>query len=86
MAKRRAEDIPALVLAVVARIHELTGHHALPWFVERADVDIDNASEGVASAIYFAEESGWLVGSGAPFLGVSITDAGIKLLEERGLI
>jgi hypothetical protein len=86
MARRKAEDIPALVFAVVARIHELTGHHALPWYVDRADLDIDNAGEGVTSAIYFAEVSGWLVGSGEPFRGVSITDAGIKLLEERGLI
>jgi hypothetical protein len=40
----------------------------------------------VNSAIYYAEVRGWLVGAGEPAHGVSMTPAGRKLLEDRGMI
>jgi hypothetical protein len=86
MTKRKGEDIPALVLAVIGQVYELAGHRPQPWYVSRSDLDLAHAADGVNSAIYYAEVSGWLVGAGEPAHGVSITPAGIKLLEDRGMI
>jgi hypothetical protein len=86
MAKRKGEDIPALVLAVVIQVYERTGERPQPWYVDRSELELANAADSVNSAIYFAEVSGWLVGAGEPPQGVSITPAGIQLLRDRGLI
>jgi hypothetical protein len=86
MAKRKGEDIPALVLAVIAQIYELAGHRPQPWYVSRSELSLPHAADSVNSAVYYAEVSGWLVGAGEPAHGVSITPAGRKLLEDRGMI
>jgi hypothetical protein len=86
MAKRKGEDVPALVLAVIAKVYELAGHRPQPWYVSRSDLNLPHAADSVNSAIYYAEVSGWLVGSGEPVHGVSITPAGVQLLEDRGMI
>jgi hypothetical protein len=86
MAKSKPENIPALVLAVIARIYELSGHRTQPWYISRSAVELVDAADSVNSAIYYAEVSGWLVGSGEPPQGVAITVAGLELLKERGMI
>jgi hypothetical protein len=83
---KQRDDIPGLVLAVVARIYELTGGRPQPWYVERSAIGIAAPVDGIAGAIYFGEVSGWLVGATEPPGGVAITPAGIQLLQERGLI
>lgn len=86
MAKRRDEDVPALVLAIVAQVYERTRHRPQPWYIDRAQLELPHSADGVNAAIYYAEVSGWLVGAGEPPLGVSITSDGIQLLKDRQLI
>ena len=86
MAKQPRDDIPALVLAVVAQVYELSGHRTQPWYIDRAALDLGQASDSIDSSIYYAEVSGWLVGAGEPPKSVAITADGVRLLEECGLI
>jgi hypothetical protein len=86
MAKGRPEDIPALVLAVIAKVYELSGRRTQPWYISRSAVELVDAADAVNSAIYHAEVSGWLVGSGEPPNGVAITADGVELLKKLGMI
>jgi hypothetical protein len=86
MPKQTRDGIPALVLAVVAQVYELSGHRTQPWYIDRAALDLGHASDSINSSIYYAEVSGWLVGAGEPPLSVAITADGVRLLEECGLI
>ncbi len=86
MAKSKSENIPALVLAVIAKVYELAGRRMQPWYVSRSAIELVDAADAVNSAIYYAEVSGFLVGSGEPPQGVAITAAGVELLKERGMI
>jgi hypothetical protein len=86
MAKSKPEKIPALVLAVIAQVYELSGRRTQPWYISRSAIELVDAADGVNSAIYYAEVSGWLVGSGEPPRGVAITAAGVELLMKLGLI
>jgi hypothetical protein len=86
MAKQPRDIIPALVLAAVAQVYELSGHRIQPWYIDRAALDLGQASDSVDSSIYYAEVSGWLVGAGEPPKSVAITADGVRLLEECGLI
>jgi hypothetical protein len=86
MPKQPRDSIPALVLAVIVQVYELSGHRTQPWYVERSALDLVDATDSVDSAIYFAEVSGWLVGAGEPPKSVAITADGVQLLEECGLI
>ena len=86
MPKQPRDSIPALVLAVVAQVCELSGHRTQPWYIDRAALDLDQASDSVNSSIYYAEISGWLVGAGEPPQSVAIAADGVRLLEECGLI
>jgi hypothetical protein len=86
MPKQPRDGIPALVLAVVAQVYELSGHRTQPWYIDRSALDLDQASDSVNSSIYYAEISGWLVGAGEPPQSVAITADGVRLLEECGLI
>ena len=86
MAKQPRNSIPALVLAVIAQVYELSGRRTQPWYIDRAALDLGHASESVASSIYYAEVSGWLVGAGEPPKSVAITADGVRLLEECGPI
>jgi hypothetical protein len=36
MPKKTRDSIPALVLEVIARVYELSGHRTQPWYVDRA--------------------------------------------------
>ena len=58
MAKQPRDTIPALVLEVIARVYELSGHRTQPWYVDRAALDLGHASESLDSSIYYAELSG----------------------------
>ena len=86
MAEQKRDHIPALVLAVVAQVYELSNHRTQPWYIDRSALDLDQASDSVNSSIYYAEISGWLVGAGEPPQSVAITADGVRLLEECGLI
>ncbi len=86
MPKQTRDSIPALVLAVVAQVYELSGHRLQPWYIDRSTLDLGHASDSVNSSIYYTEVSGWLVGAGEPPQGVAITADGVRLLEECGLI
>ena len=86
MAKQPRDTIPALVLEIIARVYELSGHRIQPWYIDRATLDLGHASDSVDSSIYYAEVSGWLVGAGEPPKSVAITADGVRLLEECGLI
>jgi hypothetical protein len=86
MAKKTRDDIPASVLAVVAQVYELSKHRGQPWYGDRSALGLVHASDGVNSAIYYAEVSGWLVGAGEPPLSVVITTEGVRLLGKRGLV
>ena len=86
MAKRKVDDVPALVLAIIVQVYELTQDRPHPWYVDRSDLNLPHAADSVNSAIYYAEVSGWLVGAGEPPKGVSITSDGIQLLRNRQLI
>jgi hypothetical protein len=86
MAKQPRDSIPALVLAVIAQVSELSGHRTQSWYVDRSALDLVDATDSVDSAIYYAEVSGWLVGAGEPPQSVAITADGVRLLEECGLI
>src|SRR5258707_15581456 len=86
MAKSKPEKIPALVLAVIAQVYELSGRRTQPWYISRSAIELVDAADGANSAIYYAEVSGWLVGSGEPPRGVAITAAGVELLKKLGMI
>jgi hypothetical protein len=86
MVKRKRDSIPALVLAVITQVYELSGPGTHPWYIDRAALDLGPASDSVDSSIYYAEVSGWLVGAGEPPKSVAITADGVRLLEECGLI
>src|SRR5882672_9217322 len=86
MAKQPRDTIPALVLEVIARVCELSGHRIQLWYIDRATLDLGHASDSVDSSIYYAELSGWLVGAGEPPKSVAITADGVRLLEDCGLI
>jgi hypothetical protein len=86
MAEQKRDHIPALVLAVVAQVYELSNHRTQPWYIDRSAIELAHAADSVNSAIYFAEVSGWLVGAGEPPQSVAITADGVRLLEECGLI
>jgi hypothetical protein len=86
MAKRTRDNIPALVLAVIAQVYELSERRTQPWHIDRSALDLGHASDSVNSSIYYAEVSGWLVGAGEPPQGVAITADGVRLLEECGLV
>ena len=85
MAEQKHDDVPALVLAVVAQVYEVANRRTQPWYIDRSALDLADFDR-VNSAIYYAEISGWLVGAREPPLGVAITADGVRLLEERGLI
>ncbi|HMJ97864.1 MAG TPA: hypothetical protein VK552_01005 [Reyranella sp.] len=84
--KEQAGKIPALVLAVIAQVYELSGRRTQPWYISRSAIELVDAADGANSAIYYAEVSGWLVGSGEPPRGVAITAAGVELLKKLGMI
>jgi hypothetical protein len=86
MPRQTRDGIPALVLAVIAQVYELAGHRTQPWYVDRSALALVDTTDGVDSAIYHAEVSGWLVGAGEPPKSVAITADGVRLLEECGLI
>ena len=86
MAKHKRDDIPALVLAMVAQVYEVAQGRTQPWYVDRSTLNLSHAPDGVDSAIYYAEVSGWLVGAGEPPKSVALTADGVRLLEECGLI
>ena len=86
MTNRTRDSIPAMVLSVVAQVHELAGRRTEPWYVDRSALDLVDATDSVNSAIYYAEVSGWLVGAGEPPRSVAITREGVSLLQECGLI
>ena len=86
MAKRIRDNIPALVLAVIAQVYEVAEGRTQPWYVNRSALILADATDSVNAAIYYAEVSGWLVGAGEPPLSVAITADGVRLLEECGLI
>ena len=86
MVERKRDNIPALVLAVIAQVYELSGHRTQPWYIDRSALNLGQASDSVDSSIYYAELSGWLVGAGEPPKSVAITAVGVRLLEECGLI
>jgi hypothetical protein len=86
MVKRKRDSIPALVLEVIAQVYELSGRRTQPWYIDRSTLDLGHASDSVNSSIYYSELSGWLVGAGEPPQSVAITDDGVRLLEECGLI
>src|SRR3979411_2028752 len=82
MAKSKPEKIPALVLAVIAQVYELSGRRTQPWYISRSAIELVDAADGANSAIYYAEVSGWLVGSGEPPRGVAITAARQEPLQK----
>ena len=86
MAKHKRDDIPALVLAMVTQVYEVAQGRIQPWYVDRSTLNLSHAPDGVDSAIYYAEISGWLVGAGEPPKSVAITADGVRLLEECGMI
>jgi hypothetical protein len=86
VAKHKRDDIPALVLAMVTQVYEVAQGRTQPWYIDRSTLNVSHAADGVDSAIYYAEVSGWLVGAGEPPKSVAITADGVRLLEECGLI
>lgn len=70
----------------MAKVYELSGRRTQPWYVSRSAIELVDAADSVNSSIYYAEVSGWLVGSGEPPQGVAITAAGVELLRARGVI
>jgi hypothetical protein len=86
MARNRRDQIPALVLAIVTQVYEASKGHTQPWYVDRSTLSLSDASDVLNGGIYYAELSGWLVGAGEPPNSVAITDDGVRLLEELGLI
>jgi hypothetical protein len=78
--------IPALVLAVLAKVYEFSGGQMYPWYVDSSTLDLVDAGDIVDSLVYYAEVNGWLVGAGEPPKIVSITADGVRLLAECGLI
>ena len=86
MARRIRDNIPSLVVAVIAQVYEVAERRVQPWYIDRSAIVLPDAADGVNAAIYYAEVSGWLVGAGEPPLSVAITADGVRLLEECGLI
>jgi hypothetical protein len=86
VAKHKRDEIPALVLAMVTQVYEVAQGRIQPWYVDRSTLNLSHAPDGVDSAIYYAEVSGWLVGAGEPPKSVAITADGIRLWEDCGLI
>ena len=84
--RNRRDQIPALVLATVVLVYEAAQGRTQPWYVDRDKLSRDSVPDDLDGAIYYAELSGWLVGSGEPPKGVAITEDGVRLLEELGLI
>jgi hypothetical protein len=82
----KTHRIPALVLALLAKVYELSGGQAHPWYVDSSALDLIDAGDSVDSLIYYAEVNGWLVGTGEPPKIIAITADGIRLLAECGLI
>jgi len=73
------------VLAVICKVYELAGRRTQPWYISRSAIELEDAADSVNCAIYHAEVSGWLVGSGKAPQGVAIMAAGVELLKERGM-
>jgi|GraSoiStandDraft_25_1057303.scaffolds.fasta_scaffold1290704_2 hypothetical protein len=86
MPKRTRDIIPALVLAVLAKVYELSGGQTHPWYVDSSALDLIDGADSLDSLIYVAELSGWLVGVGEPPTIIAITAEGVRLLEACGLI
>jgi hypothetical protein len=86
MPKRTRDIIPALVLAVLAKVYELSGGQTHPWYVDSSTLDLIDGADSLDSLIYVAELSGWLVGVGEPRTIIAITAEGVRLLEACGLI
>lgn len=87
VAKQKYDGVSALVLAVVVRVYEVSGHRIQPWYVDRSAIQLADATfESVDQAINQAEVNDWLVSAGEPPQSVAITAAGVKLLQERGMI
>jgi hypothetical protein len=86
MPNKTRDSIPALVLAVLARVYELAGGRTYPWYVDSSTLDLIDAGDVVDLLIYYAELNGWLVGTGEPPKIVAITADGVRLLAECGLI
>jgi len=86
VAKHKRDNIPALVLAIVTQVYEVAEGRTQPWYVDRSTLNLSHVPDGVDSAIYYAEVSGWLVGAGEPPKSVAITADGVRLLAECGLI
>jgi hypothetical protein len=86
MPNKTRDSIPALVLAVLAKVYELSGGRAHPWFVDSSTLDLIDAGDVVDLLIYYAELNGWLVGAGEPPKIVAITADGVRLLADCGLI
>jgi hypothetical protein len=57
MPKQPRDSIPALVLAVIAQVYELSGRRTQPWYIDRAALDLGHASESVDFSIFYAEVS-----------------------------
>jgi hypothetical protein len=86
MPKKTRDIIPALVLAVLAKVYELSGGQTHPWYVDSSTLDLIDGADSLDSLIYVAELSGWLVGVGEPRTIIAITAEGVRLLEACGLI
>jgi len=86
MANKTRDSIPALVLAVLAKVYELSGGQTHPWYVDSSTLDLIDGADSLDSLISFAELSGWLVGAGEPPTIIAITADGVRLLEECELI
>ena len=86
MPNKTRDSIPALVLAVLARVYELAGGRTYPSYVDSSTLDLIDAGDVVDLLIYYAELNGWLVATGEPPKIVAITADGVRLLAECGLI
>ena len=86
VSERGRDEVPAAVLAVVLLVYQVADGQLQPWYIDRGALVAAGASGDVDAAIYFAEVSGWLVGSREPPLGVAITAEGVRLLEDCALI
>jgi hypothetical protein len=86
MHRKTRDSIPALVFALLAKVYELSGGQAHPWYVDSSTLDLIDGADRLESLIYFAELSGWLVGVGKPPTIIAITAEDVRLLAECGLI
>jgi len=64
MPNKTRDNIPALVLAVLAKVYELSGGRTHPWYVDSSTIDLIDSGDVVDLLTYYAELSGWLVGRG----------------------